>query len=65
MAVVILGFIVSLLGVFTLCLMVGRKWAQTRAEINDWKAWKEAERRRTEEEQSNAAWRGNKQMVMY
>ena len=63
-AILIIGFLVSLLGTFTLCIVLARKWAQARADLDDWKARKLEQHLRVEAE-NDVAWRRNKEMLMY
>lgn len=61
--IIILGFATSLLTVFTLCMFITRKLAQWRANL------KACERQQRQQQQvmqreSDAAWRGNQQMLM-
>ena len=64
----VLGFVVFFLVVFTLCMVITLKFAQAREDLKDWKAMKTARHRlaeETAEAKSDLVWRGNKGMVMY
>jgi hypothetical protein len=65
MMIPILGFIVSLLFVFSVSMLVIAKVQKTKAELSELRAWRLEHQRRLAAAQSDRAWRGNKQMVMY
>lgn len=65
MMIPFLGFVVSLLLVFGVSMFVIGKVQRTKAELNELRAWRLEQQRRLAAAQSDRAWRGNKQMVMY
>jgi hypothetical protein len=61
--IIILGFVTSLLTVFTLCMIVTRKLVQVKANLKAQIKLRHQQEREMQRA-SDAAWRGNQQMVM-